>query len=350
MSNIGAGFTAFDSILGTIGGTPAVRLNRVTSSRPDVTVYAKLEGFNPTGSVKDRPALWMIEEAEKAGILKPGDTIIEATSGNTGIGLAMVARVKGYRVLLTMSEGVSIERRKFLAAFGSEIILTPAKEGTDGAIRKCRELVAENPGKYFNPDQFSNPANPLAHYNTTAEEIWGQSDGKITHFVASLGTSGTLGGAGKRLKELNPDIVVIEVQPVLGHKVQGLKNLGEAIVPSLYETTAQCIDQHVVVETDEAYELARKIVKEEGIFVGMSAGAALAGVLRVLPDVPAGSIVYVVFPDRGEKYLSTPLFPYQDPPAPSVVPEGTPPAASDAAPSDAKVETDAKTSKCCALL
>jgi cysteine synthase len=343
MSQVGAGFTAFDSILGTIGGTPAVRLNRVTASRPDVTVYAKLEGFNPTASVKDRPALWMLEEGEKAGLLKPGDTIIEATSGNTGIGLAMVARVKGYRLLLTMSEGVSLERRKFLAAFGSEIILTPAKEGTDGAIRKCRELVAAHPGKYFNPDQFANAANPLAHYHTTAEEIWGQSEGKITHFVASLGTSGTLGGTGKRLKELNPDIQVIEVQPVLGHKVQGLKNLGEAIVPSLYETTSPWVDTHVVVETDESYEFARKIVKEEGIFIGMSSGAALAGLLRVLPDLPSGALVYVIFPDRGEKYLSTPLFPYRDP-AGALAADGA------AAGGQKTGQADANTSKCCTLV
>jgi cysteine synthase len=340
MSGACAGTTAFDSILGAIGGTPAVRLNRVTASRPDVTVYAKLEGFNPTGSVKDRPALWMIEEAERAGVLQPGSTIIEATSGNTGIGLAMVARVKGYRVVLTMSEGVSVERRRFLAAFGSEIVLTPAKEGTDGAIRKCRELVAANPGKYFNPDQFSNPANSLSHYSTTAEEIWEQSGGAVTHFVASLGTSGTLGGVGSRLKELSPGITVIEVQPVLGHKVQGLKNLGEAIVPALYETTAPCVDRHIVVETEEAYELARAIVRDEGIFIGMSSGAALAGVVRVLPDLPPGAVVFVIFPDRGEKYLSTPLFPYREPP----------PASAAAAPGAAKGEQESRNSKCCSLI
>jgi cysteine synthase len=313
----GAGISAFDNILGTVGGTPAVKLNRVTASRPDVTVYAKIEGFNPTGSVKDRIALSMIEQAEIDGKLKPGDTILEPTSGNTGIGLAMVARVKGYKVILVMPESVSIERRKFLVAFGSEIILTPAKEGTDGAIRRARQIVAENPGKYFNPDQFSNPANRAAHYTKTAVEIWGQSQGKITHFVASLGTSGTLGGTGQRLKEYNPAIKVIEVQPNLGHRIQGLKNLGEAIVPQLYSLAEPTVDTHIVIQTEEAYDLARRITSEEGIFVGMSAGAALGGVLKILPDLPAGAVVFVVFPDRGEKYLSTPLYPYTDPPLPT---------------------------------
>jgi cysteine synthase len=314
---VGAGYNAYDTILGTVGGTPAVKLNKLTASRPDVTVYAKLEGFNPTGSVKDRIALSMVERAEADGKLKVGDTIIEATSGNTGIGLAMVARVKGYRVIFTMSESVSIERRKFLVAFGAEIILTPAKEGTDGAIRKVREIVAANPGKYFNPDQFANPANFAAHYTRTAVEIWEQSQHKITHFVASLGTSGTIGGTGTRLKEFNPAIKVIEVQPNLGHRIQGLKNLGEAIKPDLYALAEAVIDEHVVIQTEEAYDLARQIVSEEGIFVGMSAGAALGGVLKILPTLPPGAVVFVVFPDRGEKYLSTPLFPYADPAPPA---------------------------------
>jgi cysteine synthase len=314
----GAGYTAYDNILGTVGGTPAVRLNKVCNSRPDVTVYAKLEGFNPTGSVKDRIALKMIEKAEESGVLKPGDTIIEATSGNTGIGIAMVGCVKGYKVILTMSEGVSVERRKFLAAFGAEMILTPAKEGTDGAIRKCRQIVADNPGKYFNPDQFSNTNNPLAHIEHTAEEIWAQSGGKITHFVASLGTSGTIGGCGKKLREYNPNIKIIEAQPVLGHGIQGLKNMKEAIVPPIYN--AEAVDEHHIIETQRAYELARRIVLEEGIFVGMSAGAALAAVHDILPTVPEGSCIFVIFPDRGEKYLSTVLFPYTDPPLPGAAP------------------------------
>jgi cysteine synthase B len=313
---IGSGYDAYDNILGTVGITPAVRLTKLVASRPDVQVYAKLEGFNPTGSVKDRIALSMVEQAEKDGVLKPGDTIIEATSGNTGIGLAMVGRVKGYRVILLLPEGVSVERRKFLVALGAEIILTPGKEGTDGAIRLVRKIVAENPGKYFNPDQFANPANRQTHYLHTGVEIWEQSKHKITHFVAGIGTSGTLGGAGARLKELNPDIKIIEVQPNFGHAIQGLKNLNEAVIPQLYSLAAPLVDQHVEIQTEEAYDLARKITSEEGIFVGMSCGAALGGVLRILPDVPPNSVIFVIFPDRGEKYLSTRLYPYTDPPAP----------------------------------
>jgi cysteine synthase len=309
-------FRAFDSILGTIGGTPAVRLNRVVSSRPDVTVYAKVEGFNPAGSVKERIALRMVEQAEADGILKPGLTIIEATSGNTGIGLAMVGRVKGYKVLIVMSEAVSVERRRCLAAFGAELILTPAELGTDYAITKVHELVAEHPDEYVNLDQFSNPANRAAHYHTTAVEIWEQSQHKVTHFVATLGTSGTIGGTSSRLKEFNPAIQVIEVQPNLGHKVQGLNNLGEALTPKLYELAKKTIDRHLIVTTEESYENARNIVAQEGIFVGMSAGCALGGVLQILPDVPPGSVIFVIFPDRGEKYLTTPLFPYAEPSEP----------------------------------
>jgi cysteine synthase len=308
----GAGFVAFDSILDTIGGTPAVRLNHVVASRPDVTVYAKVEGFNPAGSVKDRIALSMVEQAEADGILLPGKIIIEATSGNTGIGLAMVGRVKGYRVLIVMSESVSLERRKCLGAFGAELILTPAKYGTDGAIDVVHKLVAENPDTYVNLDQFSNLANRAAHYHTTAVEIWEQSEHKVTHFVASLGTSGTIGGTGTRLKEFNPDIQVIEVQPNLGHKVQGLNNLGEALTPKLYELAQKTIDRHLIVTTEDAYENARRIVAQEGIFVGMSAGCALGGVLQILPEVPSGSVIFVIFPDRGEKYLTTALFPYNE--------------------------------------
>jgi cysteine synthase len=309
-------FRAFDSILDTIGGTPAVRLNRVVSSRPDVTVYAKVEGFNPTGSVKERIALRMIKQAEADGVLKPGVTIIEATSGNTGIGLAMVGRIKGYKVLIVMSEASSVERRRCLTAFGAELILTPAEFGTDGAIDKVRELVAEHPDTFVNLDQFSNLANRAAHYHTTAVEIWEQSQHKVTHFVAALGTSGTIGGTGMRLKEFNPAIQVIEVQPNLGHHVQGLNHLPEVVPPKLYDLAKKTIDRHLIVTTDEAYENARNIVAQEGIFVGMSAGCALGGVLQILPEVPSGSVIFVVFADRGEKYLTTPLFPYVEPAAP----------------------------------
>jgi cysteine synthase len=313
-----AGYQVYDSILDVIGGTPVVRINRLAASRPDVEVYAKLEGFNPTGSVKDRIALNMIEKAEQEGVLKPGDTIIEATSGNTGIGLAMVGAVKGYKVVLCLCEAVSVERRKFLAAFGAEILLTPEKEWTDGAIRKCQQMLADHPGKFFNPNQFSNINNRLAHYEHTGEEIWAQSGGRITHFVAALGTSGTIGGTAKKLREKNPNIRVIEAHPVRGHKIQGLKNMAEAIVPAIYEPDA--VDERYFIETERAYEVARRIVAEEGIFVGMSSGAAMAGVLEVLPNVPSGSVIFTIFPDRGEKYLSTALFPYTDPPLPGAAP------------------------------
>ncbi|OHT00539.1 cysteine synthase family protein [Tritrichomonas foetus] len=296
----------YDNVLGTIGNTPVVRLHKIVESRPDVEVYAKLEGFNATGSVKDRIALRMLEQAEEEGKLHPGSVVIEATSGNTGIGLSMIARVKGYKMLIVMPESVSIERRKMIYAFGGEIVLTPASEGTDGAIRKVRQMVKENPEKYFNPDQFSNEYNKLAHYRTTAEEIWEQSKGRITHFVSSLGTSGTIMGVGRALKEKNPNIKIIEAQPIRGHYIQGLKNMKEAIVPAIYNP--ELVDEHVMIESEEAFDTARKIVSEEGIFVGMSSGAAMLAVLKVLPTLPAGSVVFVIFPDRGEKYLSTKLF------------------------------------------
>jgi len=270
-----------------------------------VEIYAKLEGFNPTGSIKDRIALKMIEQAEDDGALTKDKIIIEPTSGNTGIGLAMIGTVKGYRVQIVMSEAVSIERQKMIKAFGGEIILTDAELGTDGAIMKTRELIAENPGKYFNPNQFSNEYNKIAHYTTTAEEIWEQTDGKVTHFVSSLGTSGTIMGVGKRLKEYNPDIKIIEAHPVKGHYIQGLKNMDEAIVPEIYDVNE--ISESVMVESEDAFDMTRSIVLEEGIFVGMSSGAAMYAALHVVKKLDSG-IVVMIFPDRGEKYLSTDLF------------------------------------------
>ena len=294
----------YNNILETIGNTPMVRINRLNTD-PSVQLFAKLEGFNPTGSVKDRIALKMIEQAEAEGKLKPGDTIIEATSGNTGIGIAMIGRTKGYHVIIVMSAAVSIERRKMIQAFGGEIILTDPKQGTDGAIRKVAQLMAENPGKYFNPNQFSNEYNKLAHYKTTAEEIWKQTDGKITHFVAPVGTSGTLMGVGLGLREKNPNIKIIEAQPTKGHYIQGLKSMEEAIVPAIYDPSK--IDQHVIVESEEAFDCARRIVAEEGIFVGMSSGASMLAALKIIPDLK-DAVVVVFLPDRGEKYLSTKLF------------------------------------------
>ena len=293
-----------ETILEAIGNTPLVRINNMNPN-PNVELYAKLEGFNPTGSIKDRIALKMIEQAEDDGALTKGKTIIEPTSGNTGIGLAMIGTVKGYHVQIVMSSAVSVERQKMIKAFGGEIILTDAELGTDGAIMKAREIVAADPDRYFNPNQFSNEYNKIAHYTTTAEEIWEQTDGRITHFVSSIGTSGTIMGVGKRLKENNPAIKIIEAHPVKGHYIQGLKNMQEAIVPELYDENE--ISESVMIESEDAFEMARRIVLEEGIFVGMSSGAAMLAALHVVEKLDSG-VVVAIFPDRGEKYLSTDLF------------------------------------------
>jgi len=294
----------YDSILETIGATPLVRINRLNSNK-SVELYAKVEGFNPTGSIKDRIALKMIEQAETDGVLSKDKIIIEATSGNTGIGLAMIGAVKGYRVQIVMSAAVSIERQKMIRAFGGEIILTAPKLGTDGAIFKARELIAAQPDLYFHPNQFSNVYNKIAHYKTTAEEIWTQTEGRVTHFVSALGTSGTLMGVGMMLKERNPAVKIIEAQPVKGHYIQGLKNLTEAIIPEIYDKNE--IDESILIDTDEAYEMARQIVRTEGIFVGMSSGAAMLAAVRKIQKL-SGGVMVVILPDRGEKYLSTGLF------------------------------------------
>ena len=294
----------YNNILWTIGNTPIVKINNMNKN-PNVLLYAKLEGFNPTGSIKDRIALKMVEEAEISGLLTKEKTIIEATSGNTGIGLSMIGRVKGYKVLIVMSSAVSIERQRMIKAFGGDILLTDSQLGTDGAIMKVHELLAENPGKYFNPNQFSNENNKLSHYKTTAEEIWIQTQGQITHFVSSLGTSGTLMGVGMGLREKNKSVKIIEAHPVRGHYIQGLKSMEEAIIPELYDPSQ--IDMSVMVESEEAFEMSRRIVNEEGIFVGMSSGAAMLAALKTAEQLDSGLMV-VIFPDRGEKYLSTNLF------------------------------------------
>lgn len=293
-----------DTILQAIGNTPMVKINHMNPN-PNVTIYAKLEGFNPTGSIKDRIALKMIEQAERDGILTKDKIIIEATSGNTGIGLAMIGRVKGYKVHIVMSEAVSVERQKMIKAFGGEVILTDPSKGTDGAIIKTKELVAENPDLYYNINQFSNINNKMAHYVATAEEIWAQTNGTVTHFVSSLGTSGTLMGVGMGLKEKNPEIKIVEAHPVKGHYIQGLKSMEEAIVPEIYDPSQ--IDVSIKIESEAAFEMARRIVSEEGIFVGMSSGAAMLAALEVAEKLDSG-VVVVIFPDRGEKYLSTNLF------------------------------------------
>ena len=294
----------YGNILDTIGNTPLVRINKLWTNK-NVEIYAKVEGTNPTGSIKDRIALKMIEQAEAEGTLTPGKTIIEPTSGNTGIALAMIGATLGYEVEIVMSSAVSVERQKMITAFGAKVLLTAADEGTDGAIRKARALVAENPDKYFMPDQFTNRYNKLAHYSTTAEEMIRDTQGRVTHFVSALGTSGTLMGTAKRLKELSPDIQIVEAHPVKGHYIQGLKNMTEAIVPEIYDPSR--IDVSIMIESEEAFDMVRRIVKEEGIFCGMSSGAAMLAALKVAETLDEGVIV-CIFPDRGEKYLSTQLF------------------------------------------
>ena len=291
-------------ILQTIGNTPLVRINRLNPNK-NTTIYAKLEGLNPSGSIKDRIALSMIQQAEISGKLTKGKTIIEPTSGNTGVALAMIGSLKGYEVEIVMSSAVSVERRQMIKAFGGKVTLTDGKLGTDGAIRKAREMVKENPEKYFMPDQFSNEFNKIAHYRTTGEEIWKQTKGKIDYFVSSLGTSGTIMGVSKVLKEHNPGIKIVCAHPVKGHYIQGLKNMEEAIVPSIYDPSQ--IDITIMVETEAAYEMTRQIVNQEGIFVGMSSGAAMYAAVEIARQITSGTIV-VIFPDRGEKYLSTNLF------------------------------------------
>ncbi len=294
----------FETILQTIGNTPLVKINRLNPNS-NVSIYAKIEGSNPSGSIKDRIALKMIEQAESEGLLTKEKTIIEPTSGNTGIGLAMIGVVKGYNVEIVMSEAVSVERRKMIESFGAKVTLTDAKLGTDGAIIKAREIVKENPEKYFMPDQFSNKFNKIAHYKTTAEEIWKQINGNIDYFVSSIGTSGTIMGVGKALKENNPKIKIIEAHPVKGHYIQGLKNMEEAIVPAIYDSSI--IDETIMVETEDAFEMAKQIIKREGIFVGTSSGAAMYAAIEVAKKIQSGKIV-VIFPDRGEKYLTTKYF------------------------------------------
>jgi len=276
----------YNNILETIGNTPMVKINNINTKK-GVELYAKLEGFNPGGSIKDRIALKMIEQAENEGKLTKDKIIIEATSGNTGIGLAMIGAIKGYKVHIVMSSGVSIERQKTIKAFGAEVILTDAKLGTDGAIIETRKLIKKYPDKYFNPDQYSNVYNKLAHYANTAEEIWEQTEGRVTHFVSAIGTSGTIMGVGKKLKEKNPKIKIVEAHPVKGHYIQGLKNMEEAIVPELYDINE--IDESILVESEEAFEITRRIVKEEGIFAGMSSGATMLAALKIIEKIETRS-------------------------------------------------------------
>lgn len=294
----------FSSVLEAIGNTPLIRINRMNPN-PRVTLFVKLEAKNPGGSVKDRPALSLIEAAEREGLLTPNKIIIEATSGNTGIGLAMVAAVKGYRIVLAMPETASLERQKILKAFGAELLLTPGIKGTDGAIEEVYNLVRENPDLYFMPDQFNNPDNPAAHYQHTGPEIYEQTEGKVNVVVVTLGTTGTAMGILHAMKDRNPAIQVIGVEPYPGHKIQGLKNMKESYVPGLFDRHA--LDGVVNVKDDEAFEMARRLAREEGIFVGMSSGAAMAAAIRIAVEREDG-IVVTILPDGGDRYLSTNLF------------------------------------------
>jgi len=293
------------SVLSAIGNTPLVELNVLNSRKPKVRLFGKLEGTNPGGSVKDRPAYWMIKRAEESCELSEGKTILEPTSGNTGIALAMIGAAKGYPVKLCMPECVSIERQHVLQALSAEVVLTPAKEGTDGAIRKAHQLLENEPDKYYMPNQFENEGNILAHYETTGPEVLAQTGGEIDVFVAGMGTTGTLMGVKRFLKENKPEVTVVGVEPTEGHTIQGLKNMTESIVPKVYEPGM--LDEKITVGDGEAFETTRLLAAKEGIFVGMSSGAAVAGALHFAERMTSGTIV-VILPDRGDRYLSTTLF------------------------------------------
>jgi cysteine synthase B len=292
------------SIIDNIGNTPLALMDKINPN-PKVRLFGKLEGNNPGGSVKDRIAWYMVKSAEAEGKLIKGSTILEATSGNTGIGLAMVGAARGYKVKLVMPECVSMERRKVLEAFGAELVLSPGNEGTDGAIRLAHKLYDEHRNGYFMPNQFDNPANIQAHYETTGREIYEQTRGEVSVFIAGMGTTGTLMGAGKRLKEFNSSITVLGVEPHLGHKIQGLKNMSESIVPKIFNLKA--MDQKWSVVDDDAFTMTRRLALEEGLFVGMSSGAAMWAAVKKAYEMKDGTIV-VILPDRGDRYLSTALF------------------------------------------
>jgi len=293
------------SLLEQIGNTPLLKLGHIGREFPAIEFLAKVEWFNPGGSVKDRPALNMIREGERAGFLQPGGTILDSTSGNTGIAYAMIAAARGYRVKLCIPENVTEERKRILLAYGAELVFTPAEEGSDGAIRRARAIYSEAPEKYFYPDQYNNPANWRAHYETTAAEIWKQSAGRVTHFAAGLGTSGTFVGTTRRLKELNPRIRCISLQPDSAfHGLEGWKHMATAIVPKIYDPSLA--DENLRVGTEEAYRMVKRLASEEGLLVSPSSAAALVGCLQVARGIPRGTpaVIVTVFPDSGQKYLS----------------------------------------------
>ena len=285
-----------------VGNTPLFELSHISREVPGVTILGKAEWYNPGGSVKDRPALWMIRDGEKSGKLTPEKTILDATSGNTGIAYAWIGASLGYKVKLCMPKNASEERKKILRAYGVEVVLTDPGEGSDGAIREVRRLYAEDPERYFYPDQYTNPANPRAHYESTAPEIWEATEGEITHFVAGLGTSGTFVGTASRLKEYNPGIKVVSFEPDSPfHGLEGMKHMESAIVPEIYD--ASIADENLATATEDAYAMVKRLAREEGILVGISAGAAVATSLRVARELESGVVVTILC-DSADKYLS----------------------------------------------
>jgi len=297
-----------DSALDLIGDTPLVEIHKITEGivPSRVRIFAKLEGFNPGGSVKDRPALRMVQEGIRTGKLRPGKTILDSTSGNTGIALALIGRILGYPVELIVPANVSVERKKIIYAYGAKVTYSDPLEGSDGAIRLCRQILNENPGKYFKPDQYFNPMNPQAHYDTTGPEIYRQTNQTITHFVAGIGTGGTVMGTGRYLKEMNPAIQVIAVEPDDAlHGLEGLKHMASSIVPGIYHEEE--LDEKVSISTDDAYAMVYRLSQEEGILVGQSSGAALFAALKIARKLRSGTIV-TLFPDFGDKYLTTNLW------------------------------------------
>lgn len=288
-----------------VGRTPLLRLDSLSRDFPNIEFHAKAEWFNPGGSVKDRAALWMIREAEGAGKLRAGKTILDATSGNTGIALAMFGAALGYPLKLCVPASASIERLRTLHAYGAQVILTPAEEGSDGAIRRAREIFESDEQRYFYVDQYSNPANPRAHYETTACEIWKQTRGRVTHFVAGLGTSGTFVGTTRRLKELNPAIRAFSVQPDAPfHGLEGMKHMASAIVPAIYDSSLA--DDNIEIRTEHAFAMVRWLAREEGLLAGVSSGAAACACRRIAETIPADekAVVVTIFPDSGNRYLS----------------------------------------------
>lgn len=292
-------------MLERIGNTPLLRPERIGRKFPNIEFCAKAEWFNPGGSVKDRAALSMIQAGLESGELRTGKTIIDATSGNTGIAYAMIGAALGYPVALCLPDSASHERKRILAAFGAEMIITPGDEGTDGAIRRVRKIVSDDPQKYFYPDQYSNPANWQAHYRGTANEIWEQTAGRVTHFITGLGTSGTFVGTTRRLKELNPAIRCISLQPDASfHGLEGWKHMPTAIRPAIYDSTLA--DENLEVRTEGAYQLVKRAAREEGLLLSPSAAAALLGCFEVANNIPSdqSAVMVTVFADSGAKYLS----------------------------------------------